>query len=84
MQSLPPAADPCVRHFQQMDQNHSASPSLYQVWMLLHVANPNLILFGMSDFRTSLNEIHAIVLLVDGIARHELVSKTKAPGWLSW
>ena len=74
MQSLSPAAGPGVRHFQQVDQNHSASPSLYQVWMLLHVANPNVMQFRMSDFSTaSLNEIHEILLPVDDIATHELL-----------
>lgn len=69
MQSLPPAADPGVRHFQQMDQNHPAAPPLYQVWMLLHVVNQNVVEFGAADFSTaSLNERDEILLVVDGAA----------------
>lgn len=77
MQSLSPSADPSVRHIQQVDQNHSASPFLHQVWMLVHVANPNVIKFGMPDFRTaSLNDTGEILLLIDGIVTHELLKRS--------
>lgn len=76
MQSLSPAADPGVRHFQQVDENYSASPSLYQVWMLLHVrhmllciVSPNMIKFGMS----SLMRYVRVLLLANGIAMYELL-----------
>lgn len=52
-----------------MDQNHPAAPPLYQVWMLLHVVNQNVVEFGAADFSTaSLNERDEILLVVDGAA----------------